>query len=206
MNIYQSTEVRPYVYICTHKITDEFYIGSRCYNIKLNVVSHLDFPNYKTSSKTVKSNFDDYNWIIFAEFFNDKDAYDCEQQLIFENWNNPLLLNKMCHYGKNRFKPIVAYQHTEETKAKISAANKGKSKIRTPEHAIKLSSAISKSNSTRIVTPESNKKRSETMKLRRAENAEWNTRTGMTHSIEAKQKISAANKGKKRRPRSTSSL
>lgn len=33
--IYNSTEVRPYIYICTHKLTGEFYIGYREKNVTI---------------------------------------------------------------------------------------------------------------------------------------------------------------------------
>lgn len=41
---------------------------------------------------------------ISGEFFNGNDAYDYEQYLIYENWNNPLLINDSCYHGKLRFK------------------------------------------------------------------------------------------------------
>lgn len=114
MNIYQSTEVRPYIYICTHKTTGEFYIGYREAN---KVISQLDFPKYKTSSKIINPNFNDYFWIIYAEFSNGLDAYDYEQQLIFENWNNPLLLNKVCYHNKKRFRCIsISTVHQEQVR------------------------------------------------------------------------------------------
>jgi hypothetical protein len=87
----------------THKITGEIYIGYREIN---TVPSHLDLPKYKTSSKTVKPIFNEFNWIIVAEFFTGDDAFDTEQKLIAEQWNNPDLLNQ--HYrlssGKKRFR------------------------------------------------------------------------------------------------------
>jgi hypothetical protein len=94
MYIYSSSRVLPYVYVCTHKITNQFYIGDREKNVKLNLPSNVDLPLYKTSSKIIKSDFENYNWIIIAEFNNGNDAYDFEQQLIFDNWDNPLLINK----------------------------------------------------------------------------------------------------------------
>ena len=102
MNIYPSTQVRPYVYFGIHKVTKEIYLGYREANTKS---SHIDIFEYRTSSKVVNPFFDEYDWYILAEFFNGNDAYDFEQQLIFENWNNPLLLNVNCRYGsKSRFK------------------------------------------------------------------------------------------------------
>lgn len=108
MNIY-SIKALPYVYLCEHKITKEFYYGSRCAN-KIN--SSIDFPRYKTSSKKVKPRFNEFDWIILAEFFEASDAYDYEQLLIYENWNNPLSLNNSCFHLKKRLRCIV---HSEKT-------------------------------------------------------------------------------------------
>lgn len=113
--------------------------------MSLNITSDLDFPLYRTSSKIVNTNFDDYNWVIFAEFTTGEDAYDFEQELIYENWGNPLLLNESCHYGKARFRSDnkgikkseshkeklkkarrLRSPHSEETKKKISNGNLGK--------------------------------------------------------------------------------
>ena len=99
MTIYPSDRAVPYVYICTHKETNQFYIGYRGSNVRLNRPSHLDLPKYKTSSKIVKPDWSNYTWTIVAEFFDPSDAYIFEQQLICDNWKNPLLLNK--HYAKD---------------------------------------------------------------------------------------------------------
>ena len=88
----------------THKETGEIYVGYREQNAAKNVLSHIDLFEYRTSSKDVNPIFDQFNWCIVAEFYDGDDAYDFEQQLIFENWQNPLLLNRVCYYGKVRFK------------------------------------------------------------------------------------------------------
>ena len=119
MYIYTSSQAKPYVYICVHNVTSKFYIGYREKNVKLNLTSNVDFPLYRTSSKTVRPNFNEYDWYIVAEFNTSEDAYDFEQQLIFENWDNPLLINSNCHYNKRRFKSVVG-----SNKGKI-AWNKG---------------------------------------------------------------------------------
>lgn len=82
----------PYVYMCIHKQTQQFYIGSRT-SKKIKEPSHLDFPKYKTSSNIVKYDFDSYNWFIVAEFLDNGSAYEFEQKLIRENWLNEKLLN-----------------------------------------------------------------------------------------------------------------
>jgi hypothetical protein len=104
MTIYPSDKAVPYVYICTHKETNQFYIGYRERNVKLNIPSHLDLPEYKTSSTTVRPDWSDYTWTIVAEFFDPSHAYTFEQQLIYDNWDNPLMLNGHCNIGKNQFR------------------------------------------------------------------------------------------------------
>ena len=69
-------------------------------NVKLNIPSHLDLPEYKTSSTTVRPDWSNYTWTIVAEFFYPSDAYTFEQQLICDNWENPLLLNGYYRLGK----------------------------------------------------------------------------------------------------------
>lgn len=110
MPIYPSTKVAPYVYICTNKLTNQFYIGYRELN---KIPSHEDFLIYKTSSNVVKLNFNDYSWYILAEFNTGNDAYDFEQQLIYEHWDNPLLLNKSCFFNKQRFKKNIGSTHSK---------------------------------------------------------------------------------------------
>jgi hypothetical protein len=161
MSIYASEKSLSYVYICTNKHTKQFYIGYREGNVKKNLPSHIDFPQYKTSSTTVKNNFSNYDWIILAEFFYPNDAYLFEQELIRENWDNPLILNKnisgkIRRNNKNRvavrkpdgniiqcstFDPkylsgeYVFYakgiKRTNEFKEKQSIANSGKVNMRT---------------------------------------------------------------------------
>jgi NUMOD3 motif len=138
-NIY--TKIYPYVYVCTHKITGHYYIGYRSAN---TMPSDIDLPKYKTSSLIVRPDFENYNWQILAEFFDSNDAYDFEQQLISENWNDPLLLNEQHRYqcnGRFKSKPgrIVSNETkekirlkralqiiTEETKEKMRKANAGR--------------------------------------------------------------------------------
>lgn len=115
MNIYTnanftSTKVVPYVYYGIHKETKQFYIGYKKNNKE---PSSENLGNqYKTSSKKVKPIFDEFDWHIVAEFINPdriqaaKDAYAAEQLMIYENWGNPLLLNKSCYHSKEQFNTI----------------------------------------------------------------------------------------------------
>ena len=116
---YTSEKVSPYVYRLDNPITGEIYIGYRKAN---KLPSHLDLPEYKTSAPEVRNIFEHFEWTIVAEFFDGDDAYDFEQLSIFEEWNNPLLLNMSCYHGKGRFRNKG---HSPETKVKISASRKG---------------------------------------------------------------------------------
>ena len=102
MTIYSSDKAVPYVYICTHKETNQFYIGYRMANVELNIPSHLDLPEYKTSSTTVRPAWSNYTWTIVAEFFDPSHAYAFEQQMICDNWDNPLLLNSYYRLGEHK--------------------------------------------------------------------------------------------------------
>lgn len=104
MNIY------PYVYRCEHKITKEFYYGSRVAN---KLPAELDFPKYKTSSNKVKPIFEQFDWFIVAEFFDADSAYEFEQELIYETWDSPISLNASCFYKKMQLRFT---SHTEEMK------------------------------------------------------------------------------------------
>ena len=138
----------PYVYMCVHNETSQFYIGYRVKNVKLGKPSHIDFPEYKTSSKLVNPNFENFTWAIIAEFYEETDAYDFEQYLIHQHWNNPLLMNTNCHYGKKRFRIT---SHSAKTKQKISDAHKGRpDRVQTEE----IKQKISKSSIGRIKSVE----------------------------------------------------
>lgn len=148
MSIY-TQRVLPYVYRCTHKVTGQFYIGYREVN---KLPSSLDLPQYRTSSKIVNPTFDEFEWLILAEFYSGDHAYDFEQELIHESWGDPLLLNKSCtHNCKKRFKGgrRQYYPLSDETKQKISNANKGH------KHSDEARSKISLAGSNRKHSPES---------------------------------------------------
>ena len=126
MNIYQSTRPAPYVYMCVHKQTNEFYIGYRYKNVDKNLTSDQDLPTYKTSSSKVKPIFEMFDWHIIAEFFTDDAAYDFEQELIYKHWDNPLLLNQSCHHLRGRFKRGPGWELSDESRQKLSNAHKGR--------------------------------------------------------------------------------
>lgn len=86
--------VYPYVYLATNKNTNHFYIGMRSAN---KVLSEKDLGIvYFTSNKQIQSNSENYNFTIIAHFFDWESAFLYENNLIKDNWGNPLLMNK--HY------------------------------------------------------------------------------------------------------------
>ena len=129
MNIYTSEKVVPYVYMGTHRVTGEFYIGSRA-NKNQTLPSHQDIYKYRTSSKKVKPIFDEFDWIIVAEFFDPQSAYDFEQELIYKLWNNPLIINGSCFYNQPRWSNIggsishnTAVVNSNKTRTRTAYAN-----------------------------------------------------------------------------------
>lgn len=173
MNTYTSEKTLPYVYKVENILTGEFYIGYRMAN---KLPSNLDFPIYKTSSPKIKATFSEFSWFILAEFHNGDDAYDFEQLSIFEEWGNPLLLNKSCFHGKRKFNrnnksPSI------KTRLKVSKSLKG---IKNTEQHNKN---ISIGNTGKTRTPEQNKRNSD-------------DRKGKTASDKTKAKMSKSSKGK----------
>lgn len=176
MSIYTSTQVRPYVYICVHKVTGKFYIGYREWNVHLGKVSDVDFPEYKTSSVIVNPNFHEYNWQILAEFESGEYAYDFEQQLISEHWDDPLLLNEHCFYGKQKFR------------RSIPPWNKGKTGLQTVSEVTKEKIRLKRK--FQVTT--------EATKLKISESLIGNTRSKKPKSIEARARMNKAQIGVKK--------
>lgn len=86
----------PYVYIVTSRISGKFYIGMRSAN---KVVAEQDLGiKYFTSSKYVRNNFHEFDTKIIAYFADQLSAFQFENELIKEHWDDPLLLNK--HYQR----------------------------------------------------------------------------------------------------------
>lgn len=116
--------ILPYVYRLQHKVTKQFYIGSRTNKLQ-KLPAEQDILLYKSSSKYVKDlGFENFDIEIIAIFFDPKDAYKFEQELIFVDFKNPLILNKSCFHGKKQFNPSGLIV-TEETKKKLSECRQG---------------------------------------------------------------------------------
>lgn len=174
----------PYVYILTHKVTGEFYIGYRSAN-KAAAANDLG-KVYYTSSKQIKPIFDEFEHTILAEFFHADDAYVFEQQLIFEHWHNPLMLNGNCQVG-NKLMQARPHRprkpHSSDTKQKMSAS--AKSRDKTPylgrKHTAESKAKISNAHKGRTHTQEHTSKATA-------------HRKGSKHTQEAKDRVSEARK------------
>lgn len=174
MTIYTSEKVMPYVYMGIHKQTGEFYIGSRA-NKKQKLPSHQDIYVYRTSSKRVRPIFDEFDWFIVAEFLAADAAYDFEQSLIYEHWDNPLKLNGGCFYQKGRFSN-AGKRLSDEQKLKISAAGKGR--------------VCTEATRQKIIAARTGQHRTDATKRKMSE-----INTGKVLSDETRQRMSAASKG-----------
>lgn len=171
----------PYVYICTHRETGHFYIGYREGN---KIPSHQDLPLYKTSSKQVNPTFEQYSWEIIAEFFTGTDAYDFEQELIHENWEDPLLINKSCFHQKRQFRGscgMLNKSHSEEAKSKMADKATGNTRRLGKRHSVDTKSKMSHAHKGKIL--------SDTHKLKLSA-----ARKDRTHSDESKSKMKEAKK------------
>jgi hypothetical protein len=87
------------------KNTKYFYIGYRYANRE---PSSEDFgKKYFTSNNYVKNNFDNFDYIIVAEFFDKKDAHKFETQLIKELNCEFLLNTQRIGKHKNPYKKVM---------------------------------------------------------------------------------------------------
>jgi hypothetical protein len=189
--IYPSERVLPYVYYGVHRITGQFYFGSRGSKSQ-KLPSHLDLgTHYFTSSKYVKElGFENFVWIILAEFFDARDAYIFEQLCIKNEWNNDLKLNYMfTDPNKGKCWSVLGLKFPNRTKPKEDHISKG-TKL-SEERRLQISQLTSGENN-----PMFGKKHSpEAIEKNRLSN------TGRIPSIESRLKMSISGKGKKRAPR-----
>lgn len=105
VSIYKSTRTLPYVYLCKEKDSPYYYIG---YRYKNSVPSSEDFgTHYFTSNKYVKENFEKFEYIILAEFFDRQSAYQFECNLIKELRSEFMLNRQGKNIRKNYKKSII---------------------------------------------------------------------------------------------------
>lgn len=149
-DIYPSSNILPYVYLCTHRETGEYYIG---YRFKNKTPSSEDIGKiYKTSSKLVSPRIDEFDCTVIAEFFTKEDAYDFEQELISESWGSPLLLNKSVHSkSSERFISTPGcYKPSELTLQKLSKSRTGSKRPQDTKDKMSASSWSKSDDSERI--------------------------------------------------------
>jgi hypothetical protein len=125
-----------YVYKVTNKITGQFYFGSRTNNIAKGRTPEEDlWKYYFTSSKVIKRLIEEHGIDSFDVEIIHKDidyakCFWTEQQLIFENRNNPNRLNKAYVNPKTGKKVLTTFNETEEERKfrakKISENKKGR--------------------------------------------------------------------------------
>ena len=202
--------ILPYVYKLTHKESGLYYIGYRCKNVSLGIHSTDDLGiSYFTSSKIINSkNILEYDIEIIAEFYIANDAYDFEQGLIREHWEDNLLINDHYHFeGAGRWRNSghsketrekirlskIGSKRSEESKKKQSESSKGK--ILSEEHKKKLSeSRIGDKN------PNFGKTPTEETKTKMRENHKG--MEGKIHSDESREKMSKSQSEVIHRPHS----
>jgi hypothetical protein len=157
--IYQ--DVKPYVYMGYHPLTDKIYVGARWHNLKLNRPAEKDFGHYYfTSCNKVKPIFNEFEWEIVFEGTIDE-VKELENEMIDMYLKSGILFNTHSNKNWNTTGRKDIYEkgsktrksngknnHTPESKAKISktltgktSPNKGKTGLfhHTPETKAKMS-------------------------------------------------------------------
>lgn len=122
-----------YVYLITHKITGQFYIGSRTQNVRKKLLPEEDlWIKYFTTSKVIKSIIKEEGKDIFLPsiVFTTNNIDKCfwyEQDLIKKSISNPLCLNKSYHDPVTTKKIFLntGLVMSQEQKDKISKSGKG---------------------------------------------------------------------------------
>jgi hypothetical protein len=177
-----------YTYFIKNTITNQYYYGFRCRNIKLKRTPEEDFwIYYFTSSKEIKKLLkeygkDSFDIKIIMRDLNWKKCHEYEQELISEHLDKELCLNSYC--ARSEKFSTAGTVHSQETKDKISFAGRGKT--RTNETKNKISAA-----KTGVPRPEETK-----VKMNKFLKGHLTWNKGVPHSAETKAKISAARKGK----------
>jgi len=125
-----------YVYILKNKVTDQFYIGSRASNIRLNRTPEEDlWVHYFSSSNRVKElitmyGVDSFNAQIVFKHDLYKTCFWEEQRLIKESKSDLLRLNKAYIDQESNTRILTSHGESTESKEarikKMQATKKGK--------------------------------------------------------------------------------
>ena len=103
------SKVLPYVYKCTERNTGKFYIGYRFKNI---VPASEDFgKHYFTSNEYVKTNFENFDYEIVAEFPDRKTAFAFETQLIRETSCDNQINNNKHNKSKKTYQKATIHEY-----------------------------------------------------------------------------------------------
>lgn len=190
-----SNKILPYVYKLIHKETGQYYFGYRSNN---KVSSSEDLGIYYfSSSKEIKPIFCQFHKEIVAEFFDGKDAWVFEQQLIGEHFNDSLLINRSYYRDGSRIFSTAGRKRTNDEKERISKTKTGVKRKWIPSeaqiermkesrrgyvHSSETRQKISDSNLGRKVSEETRYKISDSMKG----NTPWNKGTPITEAAREK--------------------
>ena len=120
--------------------------GGRLYN-KIKIVK---LPKDKDICD-LRGQIEEYYYEIVFENIDSDTCYWKEQELIKENWNNPLMINKTYHENINENKVWKNSNHSYKTKQKMSESAKGENngfygKKHTDESKRKISQSVSGKN------------------------------------------------------------
>jgi hypothetical protein len=184
-----------YTYYIRNKITNEFYYGSRCKNVKDCRTPVEDFwIYYFTSSNKVAQLIELYGTDSFdIQIIMENEDYDkCyfyEQELIDRHLAEELCLNKFCHLT-NKFS-MAGSIHTEETKVKLRIARKGRAPNKGKEHSEETKTKIGAAQKGKTISEEHK------ISIRDARKNQLPPSKGKKCSEETKAKISAAMIGHK---------
>ena len=186
-----------YTYLITNKITNQYYYGSRGHNIKLKRMPEDDlWVKYFTSSKKIKELIrecgkDSFEATIIMTDPDYNVCYVFEQEIISKHLNDTLCLNQYCRLTDKFSTSGVLL--SDETKAKMSVAKKGKSiGPKSAETREKMSAAKKGENNPshgRILSAETREKMSAASKGRKSPRM-----TGKKHSEETKAKMSLSHR------------
>jgi len=181
INILNFAEPYGYIYMIKNKVNDKKYIGQT-----------TDKKGYR-AGLTLKQIKDKYNSYLFNSFAkHGKDNFVIK---IIDSGKNQNELNQKEEFYIQKYKTLdrnfgFNLKHggskgklTEETKKKISEANKGR------ELSEETKKKLSESLKGRIISEETKKKISETILKRKK-------RDGYVNSLETRRKLSEANKGR----------